>query len=195
MPCCHDGHRLRKLLDIVTNSRQPLAKRNQAWVDLDVLEAQIKVLTAAVARTRCDAGGSTSGAATAPTTAGGSPAAGGAGSATEVKAVLPGSGQVSVVGWRDNLRALHGFQYGPACLFKCPPLADPAQAGQAWGTDIYTADSAMCTAAVHAGKASFAAGGTFTITAIPGAPSFTGSTRNGVATDNFGSFPAAIRFI
>lgn len=182
------------LLDVVTNSRQSLAKRNQAWVDLDVLEAQNKVLAAAVARPRCDAGGSTSGAASTPTTAGGSAAAGGAGSATEVKAVLPGPGQVSVIGWRDNLRALSGFQYGPAYSFRCPPLADPAQAGQAWGTDLYTADSAMCTAAVHAGKSSFAAGGTFTVTAIPGAPSFAGSTRNGVATGNFGSFPAAIQF-
>ncbi len=182
------------LLDVVTNSRQSLAKRNQAWVDLDVLEAQIKVLTAALARPRCDAAASTSGAATTPTTAGGSPVAGGAGSATEVKAVLPGPGQVSVIGWRDNLRALSGFQYGPAYSFRCPALADPAQAGQAWGTDLYTADSSMCTAAVHAGKASFAAGGTFTITAIPGAPSFTGSNRNGVATGNFGSFPAAIQF-
>ena len=182
------------LLDIVTNRRQSLAKRNQAWVDLDVLDAQIKVLPAAVARPRCEAGGSTAGAAPTPTTAGGSPAAGGAGSATEVKAVLPGPGQVSVIGWRDNLRALSGFQYGPTYSFRCAPLADPAQAGQAWGTDLYTADSAMCPAAVHAGKASFAAGGTFTITAIPGAPSFTGSTRNGVATGNFGSFPAAIQF-
>lgn len=181
------------LLDVVTNSRQPLAKRNQAWVDLDVLEAQIKVLNAAPARPRCDAGGS-SGTAATPTTAVGSPAAAGAGTATEVRAVLPGPGQVSVIGWRDNLRALSGFQYGPAYSFRCSPLADPAQAGQAWGTDLYTADSAMCTAAVHAGKASFAAGGTFTVTAIPGAPSFTGSTRNGVATGNFGSFPAAIQF-
>ncbi len=182
------------LLDIVTNRRQSLAKRNQAWVDLDVLEGQIKLLAAAVARPRCDAGGSASGAATPPTTAGGSPATGGAGSSTEVRAVLPGPGQVSVIGWRDNLRALSGFQYGPAYAFKCPPLADPAQAGQAWGTDLYTADSSMCTAAVHAGKASFAAGGMFTITAIPGAPSFTGTTRNGVATGNYGSFPAAIQF-
>lgn len=182
------------LLDIVTNSRQPLAKRNQAWVDLDVVDAQIKVLAAAVTRPRCDAGGPTSGTGATPTTTGGSPAAGGAGSATEVKAVLPGPGQVSVIGWRDNLRALAGFQYGPAYSFRCPPLADLSQAGQVWGTDLYTADSAMCTAAVHAGKASFAAGGTFTVTASPGAPSFTGSTRNGVATGNFGSFPAAMQF-
>ena len=33
-----------------------------------------------------------------------------------------------------------------------------------------------------------------TVTAIPGVPSFTGSTGNGVATGNFGSVPAAIQF-
>lgn len=185
---------LTALLGILQNTRQPLAKRNQAWVDVDVIEAQIKQLTSTLARPRCD-GGSTSNASTPPTTAaGGTGPAGGAGSGTEVRGVLPGPGQVSVIGWRDNLRALSGFQYGPAYTFRCPALADPGQAGQAWGTDLYTADSAMCTAAVHAGKATFAAGGTFTLTAIPGAPSFTGSTRNGVATGSFGAFPAAIQF-
>lgn len=51
-----------------------------------------------------------------------------------------------------------------------------------WGTDIYTDDSDVCTAAVHAGVITQAAGGTVTYEIRPGQKSFASSTRHGVTT-------------
>ena len=56
-----------------------------------------------------------------------------------------------------------------------------------FGTDLYTDESSICTAGVHAGKITLTAGGTITIEIRPGAASYTGSTRNGITSSNFGA--------
>lgn len=55
----------------------------------------------------------------------------------------------------------------------------------AWGTDIYTDDSSICTAAVHAGLISAKDGGSVTIEMRPDAGQYAGSTRNGVRTGDW----------
>jgi hypothetical protein len=55
----------------------------------------------------------------------------------------------------------------------------------AWGTDIYTDDSSICTAAVHAGLLSTKDGGTVTIEMRPDAGQYAGSLRNGVRTGDW----------
>jgi hypothetical protein len=62
---------------------------------------------------------------------------------------------------------------------KCPK---GCTAGTVYGTDIYTSDSSICVAAVHAGVFDAADGGEVKIRALPGKSSYKGSTRNGVKT-------------
>jgi hypothetical protein len=57
-----------------------------------------------------------------------------------------------------------------------------------WGTDVYTDDSSICTAAVHAGKITRAAGGTVTIEMKPALDAYIGTTRNGVTSLDYGSW-------
>lgn len=57
-----------------------------------------------------------------------------------------------------------------------------------WGTDIYTADSPIGTAAVHCGLATFQGGGTFKVVIREGRSSYAGSIRNGVQSQAWGSY-------
>ena len=66
--------------------------------------------------------------------------------------------------------------------------------GTVWGTGVYTTDSALCQAALHAGAVS-ARGGRVRVTRRPGAKSYQGSRRNGVTTHDWGSYPHSFRFV
>ena len=68
-------------------------------------------------------------------------------------------------------------------------------AGVAYGTDIYTGDSSVCTAAVHAGKTTAAGGTDFIIEQTAGQAMYTGSTRNGVMSRNWGAYDKSFRFV
>lgn len=65
----------------------------------------------------------------------------------------------------------------------------PAGCGSAtvWGTNPYSDDSAICTAAIHAGAISNG-GGTFTVTITDGQSAYPASTANGVTTSTWGSW-------
>src|ERR1700682_6023383 len=63
-----------------------------------------------------------------------------------------------------------------------------------WGSDIYTADSSICTAAVHAGLITYERGGTVTIEIRPGRPLYGNSERNGVTTSPFGAYSRSFVF-
>jgi hypothetical protein len=56
-----------------------------------------------------------------------------------------------------------------------------------WGAGPYTDDSSVCVAAIHAGTIT-TAGGSFTVTITGAAPSFPGSTANGVTTSDWGEW-------
>jgi hypothetical protein len=60
-----------------------------------------------------------------------------------------------------------------------------------WGSDIYTDDSSICTAAVHAGRISQQQGGTIAIRILPGQEFYAGSIRNGVESQQYGSWPGS----
>jgi hypothetical protein len=63
-----------------------------------------------------------------------------------------------------------------------------------WGTDVYTADSSVCAAAVHAGRIAFSSGGRVSIVMVDGKSSYTGSTRSGVTTQSWGPYQSAFTF-
>jgi hypothetical protein len=108
-----------------------------------------------------------------------SAAAPAAGAAPERAAQAPGGS-----GWTAKAQAFRG-QNGSRFLFTCPKYGTPSAV---WGTDVYTDDSSVCTAAVHTGRITFAGGGTVTIEIRPGQSSYTGSTRNRVTTSSYPSW-------
>jgi hypothetical protein len=62
-----------------------------------------------------------------------------------------------------------------------------------WGTDTYTTDSNLCAAAVHAGAIT-TAGGPVIAKEAGGCAKYVGSTRNGVTSRNWGSYPKSYYF-
>jgi hypothetical protein len=64
-----------------------------------------------------------------------------------------------------------------------------------WGTDLYTDDSSIAAAAVHAGIITPREGGTVTIEIKPGAQAYEGSSRNGVTSKSWGPFPGSFVFV
>lgn len=87
-----------------------------------------------------------------------------------------------------SLRGQNGVQFAVVC-----PAGGAL--GAVWGTDTYTDDSAVCTAALHAGLVSLTAGGSATIEIRPGAAAYTGSARNGVTSSSYGSFSGSFVFV
>lgn len=63
--------------------------------------------------------------------------------------------------------------------------------GQVWGTDTYTRDSILGAAAVHAGLVRPGETRVLRIRVVPALAAYTGSTRNGVTTSDYGDFPHA----
>ncbi|HXG30667.1 MAG TPA: LCCL domain-containing protein [Thermodesulfobacteriota bacterium] len=93
--------------------------------------------------------------------------------------------------WSTNALE-HRGKNGQRFTYTCPPNGKP---GSVSGTDIYTDDSSICTAAVHAGLITFASGGTVTIEIRPGRASYIGSRRNGVASGYWDSWPGSFVFV
>jgi LCCL domain len=65
--------------------------------------------------------------------------------------------------------------------------------GPVWGTDIYAGDSALATAAVHAGLVKPGETALIKVTVVPPLTQYHGSERNGVTSNNFGRFGKAYR--
>ncbi|MGH3663046.1 MAG: Hsp70 family protein [Micromonosporaceae bacterium] len=94
------------------------------------------------------------------------------------------------VDWTTDASKYAGKK-GLTIEYDCPP---DGTAETAWGTDVYTADSSVCTAAVHARKIPLERGGKVIIEMRPGEDSYRGSNQNGVTTINYNSFEASFVF-
>ena len=64
-----------------------------------------------------------------------------------------------------------------------------------WGTDNYTDDSALACAAVHAGVVLSGETKVVTVKILAGQSSYQGSSRNGVTSSSFGTWPGSFSFI
>jgi LCCL domain len=84
--------------------------------------------------------------------------------------------------WNDTASEFRG-RNGSRFVYTCPSYG---VASTVWGTDVYTDDSSVCTAAVHAGRITLAGGGSVTIEIRPGEQSYAGSTRNGITSQSYG---------
>lgn len=65
--------------------------------------------------------------------------------------------------------------------------------GSVWGTDVYTIDSNLATAAVHAGVLQMGQTAVIKVTVVASPPAFQGSVRNGVTSSGYGQYRAAFK--
>lgn len=66
--------------------------------------------------------------------------------------------------------------------------------GTVWGTDLYTDDSSLATAAVHAGLVLPGQRANVKVVIFPGALAYTGSARNGIASNPYQQWEGSFRF-
>lgn len=99
----------------------------------------------------------------------------------------PASAQAIRASWDLNPSEYRG-QNNARLLFDCPANAGRTGAGYVWGTDVYSDDSALCVAAVHAGVISFERGGRVLVTIMPGYDSYAPSTNHGVTSSSWGEW-------
>jgi hypothetical protein len=92
--------------------------------------------------------------------------------------------EVTPISWNTTTSIL-SYEAGKTAKFKCPA---GGEASAIWGTDVYTGDSSICTAAVHAGVITFERGGTVTVELRPGQSSYQGTKRNGVTSNDYGDY-------
>jgi len=97
---------------------------------------------------------------------------------------------------RDKIRQLRGVRPDPGYL-----RVDPAEVGKhylfevtgatsgsVWGTEVYTSDSHLGTAAVHAGVLKPGQKGVVKVRILPGQRSYQASTANGITSNAYGSW-------
>lgn len=97
---------------------------------------------------------------------------------------LPTTGDSNDIAWSQTPAAL-GLKVGDEGIFACEAGGTP---GSVWGTGSYTADSSLCTAAVHAGLFSVEDGGQVAVRVEVGLTSYEGSTQNGVTSSDYGEW-------
>jgi hypothetical protein len=68
-----------------------------------------------------------------------------------------------------------------------------AQSGNLWGTDVYTADSLLAAAAVHAGVLRPGQTGVVLVEIVMPPPQFQGSSRHGLTSFPYGLYPGAYK--
>ena len=81
---------------------------------------------------------------------------------------------------------------GSSRSVSCPANSGIVPGTVLWGDSVYTGDSWVCAAAVHLGVLSKTNAGTITVRCRPGLSSYTGTTRNGVTSSSYGSWPTSV---
>lgn len=81
-------------------------------------------------------------------------------------------------------------QIGKALTFR----VKGSNSGIVWGSDIYTDDSDVGTAAVHAGLLKVGEIRSVTVTIVEGQSAYSGSTRNGITTSSYPNWGGSFRF-
>ena len=94
-------------------------------------------------------------------------------------------------GWTSNAVAFRG-RIGERFTWDCPAYGS---VGGVYGTDVYTDDSLVCDAAVHAGFITLAGGGSVTIEMRADAGSYTGTTRNRITSRSYGAWQGAYAIV
>jgi hypothetical protein len=85
----------------------------------------------------------------------------------------------------------HRGEDGRRIAYLCPP---DGELSTVWGTETYTDDSSVCSAAVHAGIINPIEGGRVIIEIAPGEDSYAGTEANGVTTQDYAEWPGSFTF-
>lgn len=75
----------------------------------------------------------------------------------------------------------------PYAVFNCS-IGCAGEGYSVWGTDIYTLDSSICAASIHAGAISNADGGVILATWMEGQESYAATEQNGIQTSDYGAW-------
>lgn len=95
------------------------------------------------------------------------------------------SDEITPIAWSTSA-ATFKTDVGQSYKFQCP---ENGSESAVWGSDIYTADSSICTAAVHAGIITLEKGGVVTIEFRPGRSVYGSTDRHGVKSNTYGEYP------
>ena len=90
----------------------------------------------------------------------------------------------------DNMVAL-GHQVGQTFYFR----VRGQEVGCVWGTDVYTGDSALAAAAVHAGAVQLGETSVVKVTVEEPLQQYSGSTHNGITSHSYGPYNTAYRVV
>lgn len=104
---------------------------------------------------------------------------------------IPPEGPAKSSDWETTAVEYRGRD-GMQISFACPSTG--VASVRLWGTDLYTDDSSVCTAAAHAGLITLQGGGTVTIEIRSGAGSYAASSRNGIVSQAWGQHPGSFVF-
>lgn len=98
--------------------------------------------------------------------------------------------QSSLDAWERSAVEYRG-KVGETIEFDCPPGGSEHEI---WGTNVYTDDSSVCTAAVHAGLLTFDDGGEVTIQIEKGLDDYLPTANNGVVSSAYEAWPGSFSF-
>lgn len=84
-------------------------------------------------------------------------------------------------------QTVEGLHYGAGAVVTVNCGEGCENSKTVWGDGLYTKDSPICKAAIHAGVIG-KSGGKVKVTVQPGQDSYKGSTKNGITTEKYGSF-------
>lgn len=88
-----------------------------------------------------------------------------------------------------NLTAYQN-QYGKELTFTVTGAQPGGQGTGIWGTDVYTLDSNLAAAAVHAGLVQPGQSAVVRVRIVASPPQFIGSNRNGLGSSGYGNYPS-----
>lgn len=89
------------------------------------------------------------------------------------------------IAWDTTASGFNG-ESGQTYTFRCP---ENGEEQPIFGSDVYTQDSSICTAAVHAGLITLDDGGKVTVEIRPGRLAYGSTTRNGIKSTTWGEYP------
>ena len=97
-----------------------------------------------------------------------------------------GSSRVAEIGWSSRLSSMginKAKNVGKTYDFFCQPAAEDLIHAPMWGSNVYTANSGICSTAVHSGMIS-EEGGIVSIELLEGQEFYTGSQKNEVESED-----------
>jgi LCCL domain len=111
--------------------------------------------------------------------------------ATSISALVAFAQPSKEILWTETASSLIG-NIGRDFTYTCP---QNGTVGDIWGTDFYTSNSSICSAAVHAGVINARDGGKFQIRIRPGEEFYNGTSRYGVTSDRYGQHKGSFMFL